>query len=273
MNRLRAEAVTVAYPRGDKVLEQLYLQIRAGELLVLLGCNGAGKTTLLRALAGHLRPQRGRVFVDEVAMEQWSGRALARRLTFMPQFEGNDTPLSVRDVVRLGRIPHRGWWLPLTIEDEGIVDEALQQVGLTGVQDRLASTLSGGQWRRMVLARSLAQGASIMLLDEPISGLDLKHQHEALVQLRRLVSGRTTAVVVSLHDLNLAAMYADRIALLDQGTIVSLGTATEVLTKEHIQQAFEIEVEVIRHPFLDLPLIVPTLDVAQVTRETRGQTP
>lgn len=253
------DSVSFAYQGDAPVLQDVCLDLKPSQLTVLLGGNGAGKTTLLRLLSGQLQPTAGRVMLGSLSIATMSPRTIASQIALMPQFEAPANQLSVREIVALGRVPQRGWWGPLRQQDHRVVDEALRATGLDGVQHRSAGTLSGGQRRRIGLARSLAQQASIMLLDEPTSGLDLRHQHEALQQVRGLVGQRAVTAVVSLHDLNLAALYADRVVILNHGRLLADGTPHEVLTVANIRSAFSIDVRIIPHPVHDAPLIIPIL--------------
>ena len=254
---LVADSLTFAYPGQAAVLDGLSFAPKPGALTVLLGANGAGKTTLLRLLAGQLAPSAGRVLLDGRPILSQSRRDIARRLTLMPQSERRDTPLAVRDVVALGRCAHRGWWQPLTDDDEARIDAALAATDLAPLADRPVTTLSGGQWRRVVLARAIAQDAAVLLLDEPTAGLDLKHQYEALARVRDLVASCGLIAVVSLHDLQLAAAFADAAVLLDGGRLLASGTCEEVLTPAAIRQAYDVEVVVATHPTSGRPMVVP----------------
>lgn len=255
--RLSADSISFAYRSTDDVFRNLSLETRPGEILVLLGGNGAGKTTLLRTLAGQLQPRSGHVFLDGRPIQQWSRREIAQRLAMMPQAELCETSFTVREMVRLGRVAHRGWWMPMTDADEAAVNRALEATSLVELAEHSVTELSGGQWRRAILARSLAQDASILLLDEPTSGLDLKHQIECLEQIQKLVRERQLAAVISLHDLNQAATFADRIALIAEKNILALGNCREVLTAENIERAYGIPVAIADHPVHGTPLVVP----------------
>ncbi|MCG8648468.1 MAG: ABC transporter ATP-binding protein, partial [Pirellulales bacterium] len=167
MTTLMVESLSFGFDRDQTVIRDLSLDLRQGEILALLGGNGAGKTTLLRMLAAQLHPRHGQVLLDDVPMKGWSRREIAKRLALMPQSERCESAFSVREFVRLGRAAHRGWLLPLTDEDERAVDQALAAGEMVELEHRLVTTLSGGQWRRAVLARSLAQNATVLLLDEP----------------------------------------------------------------------------------------------------------
>lgn len=262
MTRLIAKNVAFGHQHDRRLFSEVSLDPMQGEVLVLLGANGAGKTTLLKILAGQLQPQSGNVTVDDQPISRYGRQALARRLAFMPQFEQRDCALSVREVVRLGRSPHRGWWLPLTSDDERYVDEAISAMDLSQLAERQVTQLSGGEWRRMILARVLAQRASILLLDEPTDGLDLKYQYECLALARGLVRKRQLAAVLTLHDLNQAAMFADRIALLGESRMLGIGTPEQVLTPEQIRRAFGIRVTITPHPIYHTPMVVPCMDEA-----------
>lgn len=256
MTGLQCRELSFAF--GDRsVINELSLSPGSGELMVLLGANGAGKTTLLKLLSGQLSPGSGSVRLDDRDVSEFSIRDLAKHIALMPQHEERTTSLRVIDVVRLGRSPHRGWWAPLNHDDHQIVNESLLATGMQAFRDRIVTELSGGEWRRMILARSLAQCSPILLLDEPTAGLDLKFQLDVLHRLKDMTRQRQLTIVMTLHDLNLAAMFADRIAVLANHNLLAVGTPREVLTSETIRRAFDVEVSVIDHPSHDAPLLVP----------------
>jgi iron complex transport system ATP-binding protein len=256
MKSLRARDVSFAY--GERlVLDQISLDLRAGEVTVLLGANGAGKTTLLRTLCRQLQPDRGSVLIDEQDIGDRSRKTLARQVALMPQHEDRGSQLSVRDVVSLGRAPHCGWWWPMTTEDHKAVDQALRASGLWELRLRSITELSGGEWRRMILARALAQQAPILLLDEPAAGLDLKYQMEVLTMVQRMAVERQMVIVMTLHDLHHASLFADRLALISGNALLAAGTPREVLRPHLIEQAFGVPVTVIEHPVHGTPLVVP----------------
>lgn len=260
MTRLSARDLSFGYQGQRRLFSEVSLDPKPGEIVVLLGANGAGKTTLLKILAGQLRPQSGSVCVDGQPIKSYGRQTLARRLTFMPQFEHRDCALSVRDVVRLGRSPHRGWWLPLNSDDERCVEDAITAMNLCELAQREVIELSGGERRRMIFARALAQRAEILLLDEPTDGLDLKYQYECLALAQQLVRQHQLLAVLTLHDLNLAAMFADRIALLGESRMLAIGTPEQVLTTEQIRRAFGINVIITPHPIHRTPMVVPCVD-------------
>jgi len=257
MTTLSARSIRFGFQRDNDVIRDLSLDLADGDVLALLGGNGAGKTTLLRLLAGQLVPQQGEILLDDMPMQAWSRREIAQRVALMPQSERCEAGLTVREMVRLGRAAHRGWLMPLTEDDEQAVDEALRVTDMHELHHRQVTTLSGGQLQRAILARSLAQHASVLLLDEPTSGLDLKHQYDCLNQVRQLAKERNLIAVVSMHDLNQAAMFADRVALLADGQVLAMGDCESVFTEDLIYQTYGIRVTVAKHPIHDTPLIVP----------------
>ena len=186
---------------------------------------------------------------------------VSRRLAIMPQAEHREWPLTVEDAVRLGRVPHRGWLLPYRPQDRQIVEQALLNMGLCALRNRPITELSGGEWRRVVLARALAQEAKVLLLDEPTAGLDLKFQAEVLRLVRRLATEQQLVVVLTLHDLNQASFYGHRLALLSEQSLKALGSPQEVLTEELISQTFGVPVAVTRHPVYGTPLVAPLADL------------
>lgn len=244
---------------GRTVLRGIDLVLPPGQLTALIGPNGAGKSTLLGVLAGDLVPAVGEASLDGRPMARWSSRELARRRAVLPQKPGVGFSFTVRQVVEMGRHAHRARRLGgdrtlgartgpagrVTTTD--VVERSLGAVGLTGFAERSVGTLSGGEAARVHLARVLAQGAPILLLDEPTAALDLRHQHLVVGIARRHAAAGGTAVVV-LHDLNLAAAYADRIVLLADGAVLADGTAAAVLTPRLVATAYGHPVEILCHP-------------------------
>ena len=257
------EATNLTYRVGPKTLLQpLSLEARPGEVLAIVGANGAGKSTLLKLLSGELKPNAGDVQLAGKSLRQWPAAALARCRAVLTQQHTLALAFQVRELVLLGRYPHFGG--QPTAHDHAIVAAALDLVGLRHLAEREYPTLSGGEQQRAQLARVLAQvweaEGGFLLLDEPLTGLDLRHQHQTLAVARQLAR-RGFGVVAVLHDLNLAAQYADQVVLLHQGRLVASGAPAEVLTPDYIQLGFGIEVELLTHPGLGRPLIVPTVSL------------
>ncbi len=239
---------------GPLILDGVTLELRGGEVLALVGPNGAGKSSLLALLAGDRRPTEGAVELDG---EDLAGSGDAARLARTRAVLRQDHPMPfgflVREVAELGRVPWRG--IPGRPDDVEVVEESLRRVGLGALADRRATTLSGGERARLALARALAQDTAILLLDEPTASLDPRHQHGVMGIARDLAdSGRSVLAV--LHDLNLAAAYADRIALLHRGEVLACGVPEEALDEELLQTAYEHPLRVIGHPERDGPLVV-----------------
>lgn len=243
--------------RSHLVLDDVSFTATPGNLLVLLGGNGAGKSTLLNALAGLIPVRKGDVTLGSESLLRLSVRERAKLLSLMPQFESKEVMLSVHQVVSLGRSPHQGWMRRMNAEDEAIIQQALDAVGLLTLADRAVWSLSGGEWRRMMLARALVQRAKVMLLDEPTEGLDLRYQHECLEQVRRIVKQEDVIAIVTLHDLNQAAMYADHIGILANNRLVAFGEPHEVLTRELIEKTYGVDVDIMTHPRTGKPFVLP----------------
>lgn len=240
---LACEGLCVAV--GDRALvDGVDLSLRAGEVVGLLGPNGSGKSTLLRALARLIAPSRGRVTLDGVPIETLDRRLAARTVGYLPQGARSDWPISVREAVRLGRTPFLSPLRRLTDADESAVARALEMTDTAHLADRSVTTLSGGERMRAMLARVLTGEPKLMLLDEPVTGLDPRHQLEAMELLRTLAASGSGAggcgTLVVLHDLTLAARYCDRLAVLHEGRVVAEGSAETTLTPAVVETAFEI---------------------------------
>ncbi|MDY8110282.1 ABC transporter ATP-binding protein [Fulvimarina sp. 2208YS6-2-32] len=223
------------------IVRDVSLSVCGGETLGLIGPNGSGKSSLLRLLSGLKRPRSGRVEINGRDVARVSRRNLAREVAFVQQNAATDTNVSVRDVVRLGRTPHRsalGGW---SSADEAAVSAALAQVDMHGRRAQAWQTLSGGERQRVHIARALAQSPTILFLDEPTNHLDIHHQIEIL----RMVRDLDVTSIVALHDLNLAAMFCDRIVVMQEGALVACGPPAAVLNQALLRQVFRIEAEVI----------------------------
>lgn len=241
---LEARGVTVSYD-GTIVLRNIDLDIRSGEVLALVGPNGAGKSTLLGALAGDLPLDEGTVLVDGAPLEAWSPEELAIRRGVLLQQHHVAFPFSVTQIVRMGRAP----WANTTAErwDDDVVLGALLETDTDRLANRSYPTLSGGERSRASLGRVLAQEPAVLLLDEPTGSLDIRHQEQVL-NLVRGRAARGDGVVVVLHDLGLAAAYADVVAVLFDGSIVASGAPQQVFTPELLEDVYQHPIEVLRNP-------------------------
>ncbi|MGE4425665.1 MAG: ABC transporter ATP-binding protein [Solirubrobacteraceae bacterium] len=221
---------------GRLIVDDVSLDVAPGDTVGLLGPNGSGKSSLLRLLSGVRRGDAGTVLIDDRDLSEMRRREIARRLAVVEQHAGTEVELTVLDVVRLGRIPHRHAWSGPRADDDRAVAAAIAH---TDLQDRLAqpyATLSGGERQRVQIARALAQEPRELLLDEPTNHLDVHHQ----LDLLSLVTELPVTTVVALHDLNLAAMFCDRLVVLAEGRVVAGGTPAEVLTPELIHDVYRV---------------------------------
>jgi iron complex transport system ATP-binding protein len=232
------------YPQRT-VLRDVNLTVRAGELLAIVGPNGAGKSTLLRTLAGLLAPLSGTVLFDDDDLRSFSPGRRARSVAFVAADDAAVGDLRVEEIVLQGRVAHRPWWRwGLTDEDEAAIERAVRTAGLERDLKRPIASLSSGEAQRAWIGMALAQDAPVLLLDEPTSHLDVRRAHETLALLAALArDGRALGVV--LHDLNLAARYADRIAIVADGTLTAVGTRDDVIRPEILSAAYDADVRVL----------------------------
>jgi iron complex transport system ATP-binding protein len=251
---LTAERLGGGYP-GRRVLHEVDFRVSSGECVVVLGPNGTGKSTLLRLLLGILSPASGRVELSGRPLAAWRRREIARLVAYVPQLVGFAFPLTVREAVEQGRAPHLGAWRPPSPADHTAVAAALAAVGLTDRAEVPVQRLSGGERQLVLLARAFATEPRALLLDEPATGLDVRHQLDLVAVLRRRVEAGVGAVV-AVHDWNLALRLAHRVVVLHRGTILADGPAVAVLQPELFREAFGVEVEIIDRPG-EVPLIVP----------------
>ncbi len=238
------------------VLHAIDLQLAPGEVLGLIGPNGAGKTSLIRAISGVLQLQSGSIHINDRALGSYNEIERARLLAVVPQSAQLPPAFTVWECVALGRTPHLNWLGQLGEGDRAKVEWALLVSEIAALKERRAGELSGGEQQRVLLARALAQDCPILLLDEPTAHLDLHHQVAMLGLVARMAKEQKLAVLVAMHDLNLAALYADRLALLVDGQIRAIGTPTEVLTSENLQSAYQVPLIILPNPDLAHPLVV-----------------
>lgn len=235
-------------------LDQVTLDVRGGRITALLGPNGAGKSTLLQLLLGTIRPATGEVLFQGRPIAAWSRRPLAREIGVVPQ--GETEPLfSVRDIVAMGRYPYLGPWQRERPEDTAVIHRAMEQCHVSEFADRWLATLSGGERQRVRLARALAQEPSVLVLDEPTTFLDVRHEMLTFGLLRDLCDNGTT-IVLATHNLNLAARYADDLVLLHRGRVVASGPPARVLTAEQVAAVYQWSVSIVPHSS-GAPQVVP----------------
>jgi iron complex transport system ATP-binding protein len=244
---LEISGLRVSYDAGPgtrrEVLRGLDLAVGEGELVALLGPNGSGKTTLLRAVAGTLPRDAGRVAIFGRDLEAWSRIALARRVAVLPQSLVLPDGFRVAELVEMGRAPHATRWFGASAEDADAVELALADAGALDLAERQADELSGGERQRVLVAMALAQQPELLLLDEPTLHLDIGHQASLLATVAHLRARRGLTVLAVFHDLNLAAAYAPRVAVLDAGRVVADGDPASILGPELVRRVFGVAVD------------------------------
>lgn len=240
---------------GRTVLAGVSLEAQPGKLIAVVGPNGAGKSTLLRSLAGLLKPAGGSVSLHGRDLALWDRRELARAIAYLPQSRVVHWPLAVRTIVALGRIPHGSSPQALAGENARVVERAIAAMELDELATRTVTELSGGELARVLMARALAQEASVLIADEPSSGLDPSHQL-GLFERLRMLAAQERIVLVALHDLSLAARFCHRVVLLKGGMIAAAGPPASVLTEATLAEAYDIRARLVH---IDgLPVVLPT---------------
>lgn len=242
---------------GRTILHPLSLELGSGEVVGLVGQNGSGKSTLLKILARQNEPSAGTVRFENRPLRQWGTRDFARRVAYLPQDPPTGTGLTARELVRLGRYPWHGALGRFTAEDGARAEEAMALTGTLGFADRDVDTLSGGERQRVWLAMLVAQDAGCLLLDEPISALDVAHQIEVLALIRRLGHERGLCIVVVLHDVNMAARFCDRIVALRAGSLVACESPARFMTPEALREVYGIGMAVLPQPGSAVGVAVP----------------
>ncbi|MGO1732431.1 MAG: ABC transporter ATP-binding protein [Corynebacterium casei] len=253
---LSASEVSVGY--GERsVIEKLSVDIKRGAVTSIVGPNGCGKSTLLRAMARLLNPSHGEIVLDGKSIHDIPTRKLATKLGLLPQTPIAPDGIVVADLVGRGRTPHQGVLGRWIQQDYDIVAESLETTGISDLAERSIDELSGGQRQRVWIAMALAQRTDTLLLDEPTTYLDVKHQLDVLDLLTELNRDRGTTIVMVLHDLNLAARYSDELVAVSRGKVFAHGHPREVITKENVKSVFGIDSVIINDPVSDHPAVMP----------------
>ncbi|MEV0319121.1 ABC transporter ATP-binding protein [Streptomyces sp. NPDC050658] len=253
MTVLRTENLSyrVPGPGGRLLVDDVTLHAADGETIGIVGPNGSGKTTLLRCVYGTLAPTGGRVLLDGDDLAGRSAKERARKIATVPQDGQGGFELTVRQIVAMGRSPHKRFWEADTARDDRLVDAALRRVGADGLAHRTFARLSGGERQRALVARALVQDPAVVVLDEPTNHLDIRHQLEILGLVRDL----GTTNLLALHDLNLAAYYCDRLYVLRDGRLAASGAPKEVLTGQLLAEVYGVAAEVAVHPATGAPTV------------------
>ena len=253
---LATEGLTLSY--GDRtIVERLDLAIPPGRITAIVGANGCGKSTLLRALARLISPREGQVVLDGRALHGRSTKEVARTLGLLPQNPVAPEGIAVADLVGRGRHPHQKLLARWSAHDYDVVARSLAATGIEDLADRSVDELSGGQRQRAWIAMALAQETDILLLDEPTTFLDVAHQIEVLDLLTDLNRDHGTTIVMVLHDMNLAARYADHLFALRAGRVVAAGAPGDVMTSELIREVFDLDALVVPDPVSGSPIVLP----------------
>jgi len=258
MVQLKVKDVTFSYARVP-VLKDVTLEVATKEILGVLGPNGAGKSTLLKCIDRILTPQKGCISLDGLDITKMSRIELAKKVGYIPQSISHVFSATVFDTVLMGRRPHLGW--RTSEEDTEKVLETLQMLHIEDLAMRDINELSGGQMQKVFIARALTQEPDLLLLDEPTSNLDIRHQLEVMHTIKSIVRKKGISAIMAIHDLNLAARYADRIIMMHNGTIFSDGEPAYVLTRENIKWVYGVDAEVNYND--GRPYIVPLKPVKQ----------
>lgn len=257
---LELRDISFAYGRGAtarRVLDGVSLEVSRGSVVGLLGPNGSGKTTLLRVLAGVLAPAGGHVRIEGRALGELTRRDLAQRIAIVPQETHSTFDFSVLEMVLMGRYPHLGPFELEGLDDLEIARRAMADTGTLPLEARPFATLSGGEKQRVVIASALAQASDVLLLDEPTAALDLQYQLEVLAVLKRLNAERGTTLIVSTHDLNLAAALCETVVMLKQGRVLAQGATSDTLTAGTIRALYDVDADVRFHDRAGHLTVVP----------------
>jgi len=257
MINLSLNRVSFSY-NDTPVLHHIDLAVEKGEMVALLGPNGSGKTTLIKLMSGILKPSQGEIRLDGSGLGRMKRREVAQRVAVVPQQFSMPFAFTLREVVLLGRTPFLKPFADGRERDHRVVEQAIALIGVEELKERFFNELSGGERQKAILAMALAQEPKLLLLDEPTAHLDINHQVEILDLVRSLNREQGLTVVGAMHDLNLAALYFDRLILLKQGRIFAEGTPEKVLTEEIIREVFSASVQVTQHPVTKSPHIIIT---------------
>ena len=265
---LAVEQLWARYGEAD-ILRELDLVVPAGKITVIVGANACGKSTLLRSMSRLLPPHRGRVLLDGKSVHTMPPKELARTLGLLPQSPIAPEGIAVADLVSRGRHPYQGLFTRWTRADDHAVEDALAATKTTELAERPIDELSGGQRQRVWIAMALAQQTEILLLDEPTTFLDISHQIEVLDLLTDLNRSRGTTVVMVLHDINLAARYADYLVAMAGGCVHVMGTPDEVVTENNIRHVFGVESRVVPDPTSGRPMMLPIGRHGMLSQDTQ----
>ncbi len=252
---LQTKNLTLAY-NNKIVVENLDLEIPKGKITALVGPNGSGKSTILKALARALKPKKGKVYLDGEDIYQKLSKQVAKQIVLLPQDPSAPEELTVKELVSYGRFPYQNPFGTLSKEDSSMINWALEQTEITKLVDKPLNNLSGGQKQSAWLAMTLARGASIMLLDEPTTFLDIAHQLALLNFLKDFKLQQECTIVIVLHDLNQASRYAEYIVAFLGGKVLARGSPKEIMTPEVLKKVFDVNTKIIKNPHTSVPICI-----------------
>lgn len=237
---IKAENINITLEKNN-ILKGINIEVDNKEVVGIIGPNGSGKSTFLKCIYRVLKPSDGAILLDKVDIKDMTVKESSKRLAVLSQHNNYNFDFTVKDIVLMGRSPHKRFMERDNKEDYAIVNDALKKVEMLEFKDRCFQSLSGGEQQRVILARALAQQPQCLILDEPTNHLDIKYQ----LQLMRIVKNLNIEVIAAIHDLNIAAMYCDKIYVLKDGEIIKYGNPKEVLTQKLIKEVYEVDAEVI----------------------------
>jgi len=244
---------------NERILKDISIGFERHKTTAIMGPNGSGKTTLLRNIARFLKPASGAVFINGKDTHSFKHKEFAKEISYVHQDTNIKIDFTVEDVVLMGRNPHLKFFEAESQNDYNIARESMQLTNTYHLKDKKISEISGGERQRVFIAQALAQKAGIMLLDEPVSNLDIQNQIEVLKILKKLTEEKKATVIMVLHDLNLASVFSDRVILMDKGSVISSGAPADVITEENVRKIYNIDVQIIKNPHNSQPLIIPLL--------------
>lgn len=256
MKNINAKNLTLAYD-DNKIIDDVSVEFPINKITILIGANGCGKSTMLRSFARLLKPIHGSINLNGNNISELSNKDLSKQLAILPQSPIVSGGLTVRELVEMGRFPYQTWRNKLDKKDNEIIDKALRDTNMFEYQERTLDSLSGGQRQRVWIAMVLAQDTDIILLDEPTTYLDVTHQIDILDLIYKLNREENKTIVMVLHDLNLSSRYADHIIAIKDKKIYKQGTPSDVVTKDVVNNIFDMHCEVISDPLYNTPMIIP----------------
>lgn len=245
------------YYQNKRILNKINIDIHTGEFFSIIGPNGSGKTTLLKNISKNLEPNKNSIFIKGEDLLSINNKKLAQIIASVPQNTFIDFEFSSLDIVLMGRTPYLNRFQSESGKDIKIAKKAMEYTNTWHLKDKNINQLSGGERQRVIVARAIAQETDILLLDEPISHLDIHHQIEILDTIKSLNKNRKLTVVAVLHDLNIAAQYSDKIVILNNGNIVSYGEPEKVLTEDNLSKVYNMKFHIMKNPITSKPYIIP----------------